>query len=132
MNMNQSSPYQLISYEEFPEDQYTMAVAEISIDQQHVVAYAKKKTKEGFFWGPASIGVTKNGQKKYYHGYMIESRIREKQILEFIKNATRTLSNGNSIAMTGMVNPSQFSNQQQTAPVSNFSHEAAGNEQLPF
>lgn len=100
-------PYQLVSYQEFPEDQYTLAVAEILIDNAYTVAYAKKKTKEGFFWAPPTIGVTQNGQKKYFQGYLIESRTREKQILEFIKNATRSFSNGNTVAMTGTIAPTQ-------------------------
>lgn len=107
--MNHSNqPYQLISYEEFPEDQYTMAVAEVMIDNAYTVAYAKKKNKEGnFFWGVASIGVTKNGVKKFYQSYIIESRSREKQIIEFIRNSTRSLSNGNGVAMNASITPTQ-------------------------
>jgi len=112
--------YQLSSYEEFPEDPYTLAVAEIMIDNAYTIAYAKKKNKDGnFFWSPASIGVTKNGVKKFYQSYIIESRTREKQILEFIKESTRSYSNGKGVVMSAsIVQPIQPG---ETA-----------NEQLPF
>lgn len=109
---------ELISYEEYPDDQYTKAVAIIAIDNEHVVAYAKKKTKDNnYFWAPPSIGVTKNGSKVYIDCYMNNYRIKEKQIQEFIKEKTRMLSQ-NSVSFQGSI--------------SNTPQEAAGNEQLPF
>jgi len=116
--MNNLNKIELVSYEEFPEDEYTLAIATVCIDNEHVVSYAKKKTKEGnFFWSTPTIGVKKGGSKVYVECYLNNSRIKEKKILEFIKEKTRTLAQGGRVELTASLAANQ---------------NEASNEQLPF
>ena len=80
---------ELMSYEQYPEDQYTSAVANVRIDGKYIVAYFQKKSKDGgLFWAPASTSVTKGGAKAYVQGFMMDSRFEEKKLTEFVNSAT--------------------------------------------
>lgn len=80
---------ELMSYELYPEDQYTSAVANIRIDGKYIVAMFQKKTKDGgLFWAPASASVAKGGAKTYIQGFMMDSRFEEKKLTEFVQAAT--------------------------------------------
>lgn len=84
------SNLELISYKEYPSDQYTKAIATIRIDSKHVVSYAKKLTKQGNeFWAPATHNVTENGEKKYVEGYLNDSRSVDREIMDFVRNASK-------------------------------------------
>jgi hypothetical protein len=85
------SNIELISYKEYPADQYTKAICIMRLDGQHVVSYGLKIFKNGgMSWRSASHSVTDNGVKENIEGYMAESRSREKQIIEFCKETART------------------------------------------
>ncbi len=84
------SNIELISYKEYPQDQYTKAIATIMIDGKHVVSYAKKATKTGNeFWTSATHNVMDNGEKVYVDGYLNESRSMGKQIMDFVRNVKK-------------------------------------------
>ena len=81
---------ELMSYETYPEDQYTSAVANVRIDGKYIVAMFQKKSKDGgTFWAPASASVTKNGVKSYVQGFMLDSRFEEKRLTDFVLNAQK-------------------------------------------
>lgn len=84
------SNLELISYKEYPSDQYTKAIATIRIDDKHVVSYAKKMTKNGNeFWAPATHSVTENGEKKYVEGYLNDSRSVDREIMDFVRSSSK-------------------------------------------
>lgn len=114
------SNLELISYKEYPHDQYTKAVCTIRIDGKHCVSYGKKMTKQGNeFWAPATHNVTENGEKKYVEGYLLDSRMEEREVMEFVRNA-----GGNKLPRKA--EPSVFGGQ----PIS--MSEAAESQSLPF
>ena len=79
------SHIELVSHEEFPEDQYTKELAYLLIDGKYRVAYVRKKAKNGGqFWGVASVAVTKDGAKVYYESFMQDSTFLEKDIKSFL------------------------------------------------
>lgn len=125
--MNNFEP---ISYQEYPEDQYTKAIAIVRIDGKHCVSYAKKQTKDGnTFWAPATHSVTENGKKTFIEGYLNESRSTDKALIEFVKqmaNKHNYSMQGSLTATNGFVKTTQS---QQT-----FSQPSGGavDEQLPF
>jgi hypothetical protein len=59
--------YEFLTYEEFTEDQYIMAVAEVCINDVLCLPYVKMKNKDGgHFWGFSGCGAMKNGVKKRF------------------------------------------------------------------
>ncbi len=84
------SNLELISYKEYPSDQYTKAIATIRIDGKHVVSFAKKLTKTGNeFWSSPSINVNDQGDKVFIPGYMVDSRMEEKEMMDFVRNCSK-------------------------------------------
>jgi hypothetical protein len=81
------SNFELISYEEYPHDMYTKAVAMVRIENRYVVNYCLKVSKSGgHFWAPATIGVTQNGEKKYIQAFFCDSMSEQKMLEKFIKD----------------------------------------------
>src|SRR5215475_3028152 len=81
---------ELISFKEYPEDQYTKAVAVVCLDGKYNIAYGKKITKDGkCWWGTASLQVTENGKKEYIDGFSMDSNKENTKILEFIKGVEK-------------------------------------------
>lgn len=84
--------FELISYKQTPNDQYTDAYAKIRIDRKYVVTYALKKMKDGGkFWAPASFSVQEDagGAKKFIQGFYMDSRAEEESLLDFIKESVQ-------------------------------------------
>ena len=73
-----------------PQDQYVKEVVVFKFtadNESWYVPYFHKSTKDGAsFWSPASAGVQIDGKKKYYDGFELDSRHRQKQILEFLND----------------------------------------------
>ncbi len=79
--------FEFISHEEFAEDIYVKEVCILRFEGKYDVAYARKPTKEGgLWWGTASIGVQKDGKKKYFDAFSQDSKNLEKQVRDFLEN----------------------------------------------
>ncbi len=76
------------AYEATPEDQYVKEIVTLKFTadgESWYVPYFHKTTKDGgAFWSAASAGVQVYGKKKFYEGFMIDSRHRDKQIKDFL------------------------------------------------
>ena len=90
---------ELISYTEYPHDQYTKAIVTIRMDGKHIVSYAQKMSKDGkVFWAPATINVVDSqNQKQYIEGYLLDSRGDELKLMEFIKESAKKVQYAQSL-----------------------------------
>ncbi len=79
------SAFDFISHEYFPEDDYTKEAVVLCIEKKHRVTYVRKKMKNGgMFWDVISIGVAKNGEKKYLQSYSQDSNFLHEDIKQFL------------------------------------------------
>jgi hypothetical protein len=80
--------FEFDSHDQTPEDQYVKEVVTFKFtadNESWYVPYFHKTTKEGgSFWSPAAAGVQYQGKKKYFEGYMLDSRHRSKQVIDFL------------------------------------------------
>ena len=126
---------ELMSYEQYPEDEYTTAVANIRIDGKYIVAYCQKKTKEGGqFWAPASISVKKGGAKTFVQGFMLDSRFEEKRLIDFVSTASK---NQGALSPNSVFSSSEAKQTASTSipygnPPPNFSDGGYVEQNLPF
>lgn len=117
--------FEFESHESTPEDQYIKEIVMFKFtadSESFYVPYFRKLAKDGgMFWSPASVGVTKAGQKKYYDGFMLDSRHREKQIREFLESRAweRQGQQIAQMAQPGTYYPHGMIKQQ---PVNDYSH----------
>jgi len=92
------------------------------------VPYFRKQSKDGgLFWSTASVGVTKAGQKKYYDGFTLDSRYREKSIREFLEARSWEKNHAQPIATAGTYYPHGMAQVQTPA-----SMDEVASDQLPF
>lgn len=76
-----------VSYEAFPEDQYTREVVYLCIDEKYRVAYLRKPAKNGgLFWSVPTFSVTKNGMKEYYESFLQDSLFLDKDIKAYLES----------------------------------------------
>jgi hypothetical protein len=82
--------FEFESHDFTPQDQYVKEVVVFKFtadNESWYVPYFHKSTKEGgSFWSAASAGVQVDGKKKYFDGFELDSRHRQKQILEFLND----------------------------------------------
>lgn len=82
------SKFEFESHEMTPEDQYIKEIVTFKFTYENdsfYVPYFRKSTKDGgSFWSVASVGVTQHGNKKYTDAFVLDSRMREKQIKEYL------------------------------------------------
>jgi hypothetical protein len=84
------SNLEFVSYEEFPQDQYTKALCTIRLDGKYFAIYGKKLYKDGgMSWKTASHCVTANSSKRYEDGFGMDSISEGKKILEFIRECEK-------------------------------------------
>ncbi len=80
--------FEFDSHEITTEDQYVKEVVTFKFtadNESWYVPYFHKATKDGgAFWSPAAAGVQVYGKKKYFDGFMLDSRHRAKQIIDFL------------------------------------------------
>ncbi len=80
------SKIEFVSCEAFPEDEYTKELVYLCLEGKYRVLYARKPAKTGgLFWSVVSLGVTKNGKKKFYDAFMQDSNFMEKDIKSFLE-----------------------------------------------
>lgn len=80
------SNIKFVSHEAFPEDQYVKELVYLCLDDKYRVAYVRKQAKNGgLFWSVATLGVTKDGTKHYYKGFMQDSSFLETDIEIFLE-----------------------------------------------
>jgi hypothetical protein len=76
---------EFISYEEFPDDNYTKELVYIQINGVRY-GYVSKSTKSGaVFWDEISVGVSQHGEKKYFKAFKFDSEFLRDDILAFLK-----------------------------------------------
>jgi len=81
------SNFSFVSYEEFVEDLYTKEIVYLLFENKYRVAYVRKIAKNGgMFWDVASIGVTKDGTKKYFEAFLQDSSFLDKDIKRFLED----------------------------------------------
>lgn len=79
------SNFSFVSYEEFPDDQYTKELVYLLLDNKYRVAYIRKRAKNGgMFWDVPTVGVTKDNSKVYYETFMQDSSFLERDIKRFL------------------------------------------------
>jgi hypothetical protein len=79
------SNIKFVSHEEFTEDQYTLELVYLLIDDKYRVAYVRKLAKNGGkFWGMPTLAVTKDGTKHYYECFLQDSVFLEKDVKKFL------------------------------------------------
>lgn len=84
------SNLELISFKEYPQDQYTKAICTLCIDGKYVVSYGKKLTKEGkCWWQSASFSVTDGVSKQFIDGFSLDSKKENEKILDFIRQCEK-------------------------------------------
>jgi hypothetical protein len=77
-----------ISHEEFPDDNYTKELVYLQINGIRY-GYVSKMTKQGnIFWDEISVGVTVNGEKKYFKAFKFDSEFLKDDIMQFLKAAS--------------------------------------------
>lgn len=80
--------FEFDSHELTTEDQYVKEVVTFKFtadNESWYVPYFHKSTKDGgAFWSPAAAGVQAYGKKKYFEGFMLDSRHRAKQVIDFL------------------------------------------------
>ena len=100
------SQIELIQFQEFPHDQYTKAIAVLSVDGKYNVCYGKKQMKDGgTYWSSPSFGVADgSGSKEYFEGFSMDSKKEDQKFKDFIKQAEdklrgkcTNLSNGSDV-----------------------------------
>lgn len=121
---------EFISHEEFPDDQYTKEIVYIQINSVRY-GYVSKMTKSGnMFWDEISIGVSQNGEKRYYKAFKFDSEFLKDDILAFLKARSwqkKTVAERFQPQQVSMPYP---------APVATYQHKDANNQSfsddLPF
>ena len=84
------SNLEFVSYEEFPQDQYTKALCSLRLDGKYPPSTEKNSTKTVAWHGKsASHCVSANGAKRYEDGFGMDSKSEEKKILEFIRECEK-------------------------------------------
>lgn len=113
-----------ISHDSFPEDEYTKELVYLCLEGKYRVAYVRKSAKNGgLFWGVASVGATRNGQKEYFPAFLQDSNFLEKDIKDYLDKRKWETS--------AFANQSQLKNPE-NSPKPQSMDEVANNEQLPF
>lgn len=85
---------ELVSYKEYPLDQYTKAICIVCIDGKYNVAYGKKLTKEGkSWWAPATFQMADSaGTKEYVTSFEMDSNKLNEKLLDFVKAAAQGMA----------------------------------------
>lgn len=79
------SNFKFVSYQEFPEDQYTKELVYLCFDEKYRVAYVRKQDKNGGkFWSVPSVSVTKDGVKSYCEAFLQDSVFLDKDIKKYL------------------------------------------------
>lgn len=77
--------FEFISSEKFPEDNFIKEIVYLCIDGKIRVGYVKKNSIKGDqFWSPISVGVIKDGTKKYYESFLFDSNFLNDDIKDFL------------------------------------------------
>jgi hypothetical protein len=123
--------FEFESHESTPEDQYIKEIVTfkfIADMECFYVPYFRKQSKDGgLFWSPASVGVTKHGQKKYCDGFTLDSRHKEKQIKEFLDSRSWEKNHAQPVATSGTYYPHGMAQVQAPA-----SMDEVASDHLPF
>lgn len=116
------SNIELVKYEEFPNDQYTKAVAVLCVDGKYNICFGKKSTKDGgSYWSSPSFGVVDSkGTKEYYEGFAMDSKKEDQKFKDFIKQCEDKLRVNSSLPRAADV------------PFIQRQAEVAANDGLPF
>ena len=74
-----------VSWEEFPEDQYSKELVYLLLDDKYRVAYVRKQAKNGgLFWSGMSTSFSKDGVKVFHEAFIQDSAFLEKDIKKFL------------------------------------------------
>ena len=117
---------ELIKFEEYPNDLYTKAIAQLLVDGKYNICYGKKQMKDGgSYWASPSFGVADgSGSKEYYEGFSMDSKKEDQKFKDFIKQCEDKLR-GNANSLPHKADPSDV-------PFIQRPNEVAANEGLPF
>lgn len=84
---------EFLDYQQFPEDPYVCAIAEICIDGRHIVTFAQKKNKDGGkFWCSPTVSATNGTEKSHFKAYKSDSVKMNDQILKFIEQHVKEMT----------------------------------------
>ena len=77
---------EFISHDSFPEDEYTKEIVYLCLEGKYRIAYVRKSAKNGgMFWGVATVGATRNGQKEFFPAFLQDSNFLEKDIKDYLE-----------------------------------------------
>ena len=81
------SAFEFISYEKFPEDQYTKEAVCLCFEGKYRVMYIRKKMQNGgMFWDVIGGAVMKDGEKKYLKSFSQDSNFLAEDIKHFLES----------------------------------------------
>jgi hypothetical protein len=90
----------LLSYESYPDDQYTAAIATVMYNDELVLTYAQKRKKDGgLFWCSASTAVTKDSEKSNIKSFYFDSNFKMDMFDRFIREQVKALSGTSSASL---------------------------------
>jgi hypothetical protein len=93
------SAFEFVSYESFPEDEYTKEAVVLCIEKRHRVTYVRKKMQNGSaFWDVISTAVKQHGDKKYLKSYSQDSNFLHEDIKTFLENRAWEKQGGGCVA----------------------------------
>jgi hypothetical protein len=79
------SAFDFVNHDTYPEDPYIAESVTLCFNKQFRVTYIRKKMQNGgMFWGEISVGVTKNGEKKYLKSFSQDSNFLQEDIKAFL------------------------------------------------
>lgn len=77
--------FEFVSYESFPEDEYTKEAVVLCLEGKYRVGYVRRTLQNGsMFWSVASTSAKKNGKKVFISGFEADSNFLNKDIMNFL------------------------------------------------
>lgn len=77
-----------VSNHTFPEDNYTKELVYLEHEGKRYGFVAKMTKNNSVFWDEISVGVTEDGEKKYYKGFKFDSQFLRDDMMEYLKKRT--------------------------------------------
>lgn len=126
--------FEFISYQETPNDKYGMlGIVTVCVYGKVILKYKKMLSKQGgdFFASP-SYTIETNGEKKYVNSHMLNSRIEDELLLEFIREKCHEYDMKKSAHRIVQNNPSAYSQAPQVSQYVAPKAPEVSQDELPF
>lgn len=91
---------EFIGYTPTPNDEHMKGIAEVKYTGEIILNYKHVNTKDGtssFFAAPTTTIKLDNSEKKYVSAFLIDSRTKEKAILDFVRESTKGVAESQAL-----------------------------------